>query len=530
MNQRGQADNEFPVQWDDPADAERSWQFDLVHTPDVMTPLGFDLYYDPFARGFGMGLEPRLVNCYVFTGRDPNLPNNPQLPPIDLDALRQAGKRWQEELIPEIVRLTEHYRLTDFDSMAEQDLIDELDKLRELRVRGGQLHTQAMLPWMMGMNHLVDTYQELTGGDDVSAMRLVQGYGNKSVDAGHALWELSRLANSIPSVREQVQRASQDTTVDVMSSLKADPDAEPFLQAFSSFLDQYGWRADLFELSSRTWAEDPTIPLGQMRAYLELEGYDPTRELEKLGAQREEAIEAALAGLEGEAQTQLRDVIDMAAQLIAIQEDHNFYIDQRLAYMPRRLTLAAGRRLVSKSMIDDPADVFYLHADELNSGLAGTLDGLSEIVGRRKSEMSNWADVTPPSFIGAEPPETPAIIRRFQGKPQLRSERPGELTGNSASAGVARGPARVLLSLSEADRLKPGDVLIARTTMPAWTPLFAVASAIVTESGGVLSHAAVVAREYGIPAVLSVTDATRLIQDGQLVEVDGQQGIVRILS
>jgi pyruvate,water dikinase len=86
------------------------------------------------------------------------------------------------------------------------------------------------------------------------------------------------------------------------------------------------------------------------------------------------------------------------------------------------------------------------------------------------------------------------------------------------------------MQLSEGHRLQPGDVLVARTTMPAWTPFFAVASAVITETGGVLSHAAVVAREYGIPAVLNVTDAARIIRDGQLIEVDGSAGVVRMLG
>ena len=103
------------------------------------------------------------------------------------------------------------------------------------------------------------------------------------------------------------------------------------------------------------------------------------------------------------------------------------------------------------------------------------------------------------------------------------------LRGNPSSPGTASGPARILMNLSQADRLKPGDVLVARTTMPAWTPLFGVASAIVVETGAILSHAAVTAREYGIPAVLGVANATTAIRDGQLLEVSGSEGRIRIL-
>jgi pyruvate,water dikinase len=135
-------------------------------------------------------------------------------------------------------------------------------------------------------------------------------------------------------------------------------------------------------------------------------------------------------------------------------------------------------------------------------------------------------------MVGAPPPEAPADAPpdRFWGTRNLRSDRPNELKGNAASAGVARGPARVLATLDEARRFQPGDVLVTRTTMPPWTPLFAVASAVITETGGILSHAAVTAREYGLPAVLCVENATRLIKDGQPLEVDGSNGTVRILS
>jgi pyruvate,water dikinase len=144
--------------------------------------------------------------------------------------------------------------------------------------------------------------------------------------------------------------------------------------------------------------------------------------------------------------------------------------------------------------------------------------------------MERWSRITPPESIGAPPPDVEEPTNRYWGGGTLRSDRPGELKGHAASAGVARGVARVIPSLDQGPRLKRGDVLVTRTTMPPWTPLFAIAGAIVTETGGVLSHAAVTAREYRLPAVLSVQDATRLIRDGQAVEVDGSNGIVRILT
>ena len=121
-------------------------------------------------------------------------------------------------------------------------------------------------------------------------------------------------------------------------------------------------------------------------------------------------------------------------------------------------------------------------------------------------------------------------VGKFFGAPAEPSTEPGTLKGHASSAGRVRGTARIIRSLAEADRLGRGEILVSETTAPPWTPLFAVAAAVVTDAGGVLSHCAVVAREYGIPAVVGAGTATQRIADGQLIEVDGDAGIVRILD
>ena len=129
------------------------------------------------------------------------------------------------------------------------------------------------------------------------------------------------------------------------------------------------------------------------------------------------------------------------------------------------------------------------------------------------------------------PPEDPfsRAMGKFFGMPPAPAENPDELAGSPGSAGTVRGPARIVRSIAEADRIQPGDVLVAETTAPPWTPLFATVAAVVTDTGGALSHCAVVAREYGIPAVVGVGIATQAIADGQMVEVDGNAGIVRLV-
>ena len=522
--------DEFPVHWDDPADAERTWMFDPMHSPDVVTPLSLDLYFQPFVEGFGMGFSLRAFNYYTYMNIAAEPP--PESSPEEtLNELSQAWGRWQDHILPEVQGHINYYRDTDFDSLSDSDLADNLHQLRKMRSRQGELHTMAVMPWMTAMTLLMDTHHELTGEGDISAARLVQGYGSKSVEAGQGLWNLSQVAASIPAVRSRLLEVTLASAPQCLADLRGDPGAKPFVDALSSYLEEFGWRSDLFEFPQPTWAEEPSIPLCQLRAYLEMEGYDPAEELRRLGEERDAAISKTMGSLEPEARERLQTILSIAREVVSLQEDHNFYIDQRLAMIPRRLPLAAGRRLASRGALDDPGDIFYLQTDEIAESLLSPENSRRELVSSRKQEMAHWKQATPPPFIGAPPPEEEGgPFARFFGERRLPSDQPNVLLGNGGSAGLARGPARVLQNLSEADRLKPGDVLVARTTMPAWTPLFAVASAIVVETGGILSHAAVTAREYRIPAVLAVNGAARLIRDGQLLEVDGEEGTVRILS
>jgi pyruvate,water dikinase len=151
--------------------------------------------------------------------------------------------------------------------------------------------------------------------------------------------------------------------------------------------------------------------------------------------------------------------------------------------------------------------------------------------------MEQFSQVTPPPMLGTAPAfemtDGGSMVRAmFKGEmspANTSNDEINKVKGLPGSAGVARGTARVIRSLAEAGKLQPGDVLVAVSTEPPWTPLFATASAVVTDSGGVLSHSAVVAREYRIPAVVGTGHATSTFHDGQLLEVDGNAGTVRVV-
>ncbi|MEX0785262.1 MAG: PEP-utilizing enzyme, partial [Dehalococcoidia bacterium] len=178
----------------------------------------------------------------------------------------------------------------------------------------------------------------------------------------------------------------------------------------------------------------------------------------------------------------------------------------------------------------DPAEVFILKYEEQQDALRGGKAVLRELVAQRRTERASNRALTPPPAIGTEPPvqdDNPMLNKFFGAVPEENAD-PRIINGNGASAGTFTGIARVIPSLEHSHRLQPGEVLVCPATMPAWTPLFGIAAAVVTDHGGVLSHTAIVAREYGLPAVVGTKVGTQLIQDGQTITVDGEAGTVTL--
>jgi pyruvate,water dikinase len=226
-----------------------------------------------------------------------------------------------------------------------------------------------------------------------------------------------------------------------------------------------------------------------------------------------------------------------AAQVgLLLTEDHGFYIDAYAVSLLRDLLSEMGRRLVADGVIDDADDILMLTYDDLRvAALDLPATDPRTLVEQRRATLAAHAAVTAPPMLGTTPagppPDSPLIrmAMKSSGGPAPSGE-PGVVAGVAGSSGRVTGRARVVRSLAEADALQPGEVLVAETTAPPWTPLFAIAAAVVTDTGGSLSHSAVVAREYGIPAVVGARTATQAIADGALVEVDGEAGTVRVVG
>ena len=285
----------------------------------------------------------------------------------------------------------------------------------------------------------------------------------------------------------------------------------------------------LADPASPTWQEDPEPLALLVLGYAEQSVPDPAIAHAQLAVEREEAVAAVRARLAPEEREHFEDVLATAQANYPLTEDHNFWLDQQSPADLRLLCGELGRRMAARSVLASPDDIAFLTLQELVLWGFGLADPLQARVAERRATYEHQRRITPPDYLGA-PPEPQAWLDRFGGPATPLEARPGEIAGVGASAGQAVGRVRVAHTLDEAQLLEAGEVLVCPSTDPNWTPLFALAAALVTDTGGSLCHAAVVAREYQLPAVVGTHVASAQLHMGQRVEVDGLAGRVRLLE
>jgi phosphohistidine swiveling domain-containing protein len=539
----------FPVTWKSPDDEKLTWTHDRMHNPDPLLPLE-RLFWDTVYLGFNRAAEAyemanrvkaRAINTYYYMALQP------AVPPEDMEAqgkradaridaaMARLGELWREEWLPEIQSHLTWWEAFDLRAATAPALQAHLEETLRRTERLWELHFRIVLPAYMAMSQFDDLYRDLFAGDGaLRAYRLLQGFDNKTLEAGWALWDLSRRALRAPEVRRALEGQTAESA---LAELEKTAAGRAFRAELQIYLETFGLRGEKWGLSYSSWIEDPAPVIKNLQDYIARSDQDPRKEQAVLAAERDRAVAEAREGLQGYPHPiveRFEFLLKAAHQGAVLSEDHGFWIDFASTYMVRRVLLECGRRLAEAHAIAQPADVFYLTLEELRGLVAAPSPANHRSrVAERQAEVVHFRAISPPPALGTDngpPPDDP--LGRFFGKlfggPPPAPEAPNLLRGNAGSPGKVRGPAKVVRSLAETTKLRQGDVLVAETTAPPWTPLFATAAAIVTDTGGILSHCAVVAREYRIPAVVGTGRATAEIRDGQILEVDGDAGLVRI--
>jgi len=455
------------------------------------------------------------VNSYAYTRTEwplkSTLPEHLQdtnLPADDSDLLN-----WRERCLPLVEEVVAEIDAFDPDSVAaggwretitvQQARISEVSSL----VHG----TAVYYAQMFGETFAGRYVAEFGNEKQAEGLALTQGFPNVSTDRAADLWNLGRIARGSDAVKSAIKTG-------VLPAGDSGAEAE-FRDGFQTAMDRYGHMNPLGMEDMPTWREDISMPLSIIDQYsTESEERNP-RSVEQTSIARRRELESALtdAAVESPVVAGLVKLLPYAQHIGPVTEDHNLLADQRLTNASRTRWLKVGEMLHGRGMLEQAGDVYYYEIDELLELLeSGVAIGVVELA-CRKEQLALWRTVIPPAVIGKG-----AIVT-----PDAKGE--VVVTGMAAAAGTYTGRARVIGAVTEAALLEEGDVLVCDLTTPPWTPYFAVIGALVTNIGSVLAHGAIVAREFGIPAVVATGDGTIVIPDGATVTVDGTAGTVTVV-
>jgi pyruvate,water dikinase len=537
-----------------------SWQKDAAHFAEPLSPFAASMFHgaDQFLTDAiaAWGLLPDSMQIKVI-GHEPYLHIEPddggKNPPpwwllgllvrivpsmrrklraaalaVDGGDLERVPAQWASEHRPRLRREIEQHAAVDFRALDDTALFLHLEELKTFYVRCMQLHFTLFIPHTVGLYELAVACDDLLGWDLTKTVGLLQGLSNTSTASTDDLAALARRAGQRIATRELLESRSPD----VLKQLEeVDP---PVAKELRQYLQFWGLRPIGPEAGCPTVADQPHLVADLIADLLSDDGP------RDVSAARAALVEEARTQLTGAARQRFETALAYAERVYPLREDNVLLTDQLPTGLLRRVALEAGRRLVGLGLLMRAEDAVMLTADELLEALRIRVD-VSRIVSRRKAEHA-WVRANPgPMTYGPEPGKAPdlralpAPARRINSALLWMMEH--ELTapprangkaivGIGVSSGVYRGRVRVIRTADQLHTLRAGEVLVCPTTSAAWTMVFRRAGAIVADTGSVLSHTAIVAREFALPAVVAAANATSNLADGEEVTVDGTRGEV----
>jgi rifampicin phosphotransferase len=528
------------------------WEQDAVHFPRPVTRYWAQMHPEPFKRGFreltsyyGMlidTLDYRYLDGFAYKTvvpvPDSEVPARFQRADEALQGKlwREQLREWDETFKPTSIARHRELQSVDPEALSDAELVAYLTRCRDHHIEMIYQHMRhtgaAMLPTGDFLAHVGDW----TGLPPSELLGLMRGASPVSSGASAELERLKRAIAADAAGRRVLESdADAREVLEQLRSLEGEVGA-----AASAYLDLVGYRLlDGFDISGRYALEMPDTLLRAIRVAVE----------EGVPEESDTDVEARIADVRNrvseEHRAEFDGLLEEARLTYRLRDERGVFSDIWASGIMRRAVVAGGRRLAAKGRIQDPEHFVDADFEEMKALLSGTggpsAEELAERHGFRTSHTAKDVPATlgppppPPPDPGGLPPGVARIMRAMMtgvgeifGSSQAEHEE-RLVRGLAASSGVYEGPARLVSGPTEFDRIVQGDVLVTESTSEAFNILLPLLGAIVTDAGGLLSHAAIVAREYGIPSVVGTREATGLIPDGARVRVDGKAGEVAVL-
>jgi phosphohistidine swiveling domain-containing protein len=558
-------DEEFPIEWESEEEKKLFWFFDDNHCPRPISPMYWsldgwwgptlDYMYRRFGFPLGKAWIGKRVNGYLYSAIVPREPESAaMLGPYYMWIMSTYADKflewWQGRYLPEIVRNFEYIDNFDTESATLQELMVYLEEAIDMQYRHFCIHWILNLAQFQSSMDLQAAVGEVVGEVDPALVgRILISVKDRNWDSLEALWTLKEEVKSDEKLKA-IFDAGETASV-ILPELEKDEKGKAFLEDIYAYVEEFGYKATMYphEYINKLWVEDITPAVETIKGYLASD-YDFPTQHKKMVDDHYAAIEE-LRSVVPETATQeqrekLETALGLATKMMPLTPDHHFYLDQGTFGRVRLVFIAIGRRMVKEGLLRDTEDIMFLEYDQLRAYVANPrsednpegYDGITVIKeARRKYEEAH--NIRPRDWVGTathwamyeEPYHTLwGWPERFERAQKAEERPPDQLQGLPAAAGVTEGLARVVISTDEFDQVKPGEIMVCQMTNPAWVVVFSKIKGVVTDTGGVLCHTAVVAREFGIPGVVGTGDATYRIKTGNRVRVNGSTGVVEILG
>lgn len=395
------------------------------------------------------------------------------------------------------------------------------------RVLGDPLNLQAIMAGMDATWWLNDRLQEWLGEKNAADTLTLSAPGNVTSEMGLALLDVADVIRPHPEVvafLRGAEYAEDEAFLDELAKLAGGAEARDAVEAY---LDRYGMRCvGEIDITRPRWRERPTtlvpVILDNVRNFEPGAAARRFEQGRQKARKKEQDVLSRLRALPdgGRKADEAKRMIDQVRTFIGYREYPKYGIVSR-SFVYKRALLEEAERLVQAGVLPEKDDIYYLTFQELHDVVrSNQVDG--RLIQQRKDAFRSYHALTPPRVLTSDGEAVTGAYRRDDAPA-------GALIGLPVSTGTVEGRARVILDMAKAD-LDAGDILVTAHTDPSWSPLFVGIAGLVTEVGGLMTHGAVIAREYGLPAIVGVEQATRLIRDGQRIRVHGTDGYVEILS
>ncbi|MDG6923100.1 MAG: phosphoenolpyruvate-utilizing protein [Nitrososphaerota archaeon] len=533
------------------------WFLDATHSVPPWTPM-FGWFWVNFCR-HGMQYGAETLNLPTSRGWDWRFNSGGGYLTVygvsDPEVIRRRTEAFRVSIRPflenyddlwtgfkqEMLGRYEQLKAVDVERATNGELLQLLEATVDTTRRMWEIHMYMMYGVYSVYSLFEDLCQDLLGIDDTTPEfhALVSGYDNKVFQVDRRLWEFSRRAHG-EGLSEVLDQADTQT---IIRRLKESEVGRLWLTDFNNFLLEDGWRLQrMAEINMPSWVEDPTPALQIVRRFL---SGDDTFQLDvkrqELIQDRQETLNTLITRIPPDEREWFNLLLTAAQHAGSFSEEHNHYLDLYTHAMIRRTVLAIGKRLVAAGTIDDSEDVFFLIPEDIRRTMwVPEAHRLQRLIDERRSQWKEWQQQPNPPLLGSlgidqaikelVVTKDPIALKVVVGSmPQVKTDVQADLYGTCGSPGLAEGTARIILDESQLGDIQPGDILVAPTTSPSWTSVFAFLKGVVVDRGASLSHAAVVGREYGIPVVMNVFDGTQKIRSGQRIRIDGTHGHVFIL-